>query len=154
MRNQRYLVIRETLEAHRKEAICPSCGDKFTALWLAVHEANNEPICDLCAWETAPRLANLLFLSNAFDEYAQHSAPAHILEALRQRGSDPKRLKRTLQESLDRLNGWDHNPLGELLRGQIKAALTSADVGTMKRAERLVMETERSHPHFYDEIPF
>ncbi len=154
MTNQGYFDIRETLENHRKEAICPSCGDKFTASWMAVHNVNNVPICDMCAWETAPRLANLLFLSNAFDEYAQGGAPAHILEALRQRESDPKRLKRKLQEAHARLDGWDHNSLGELLKGQIKAALASADVETMRKAERLVLETERTHPHFYTEIPF
>ena len=154
MTNQGHFDIRETLENHRKEAICPSCGDKFTARCLAVHNVNNEPFCDLCAWETAPRLANLLFLSNAFAEYAQGGAPADVLAALRQRESDPKRLKRNLQEAHDRLNGWNHNSLGELLKRQIKAALTSADVETMRKAQQLVLETEHTHPHFYDEIPF
>ena len=159
MRNQGYFDIRETLENHRKEAICPSCGDKFTALWLAVHNVNNEPICDLCAWETASRLANLLFLSNAFDEYSQHSAPAHILEALRQRKSDPKRLKKELQEALDSLDNYGHgapvtSPLKKLVMGQVKAALKSKNIETMKEARGLVEEIRSPMPNLDDEIPF
>ena len=154
MTNQRPFDIRETLETHRKEAICPSCGDKFTVLWLAVHNVNNEPICDLCAWETAPRLANLLFLSNAFDEYAQHSAPAHILEALRQRESDPKRLKRKLKEAHESLHDNGRGPLAELVAGQIKTALDSGKVETMRQAELLLSETRIQVPNLDDEIPF
>ncbi len=154
MTNQGHFDIRETLGNHRKEAICPSCGDKFTASWLAVHNVNNEPICDLCAWETAPQLANLLFLSNAFDAYAQGGAPADVLEALRQRESDPKRLKRELKETHKSLQNNGLGPLAELVAGQVKAALDSGNVETMIKATALVKETRTRVPSLDDEIPF
>ena len=136
---------------------CPACGDSFTTNYLAVHDSGGLPICELCAWEKDAALAALLFLSDTACAYHMAEPPPHIVDGLEQRQGDPERLKRKLQEAHARLGGWDHNSLGEVLKGQIKAALDSGKVETMRKAQQLVLETERTHPHFYDEydeIPF
>ena len=126
------------------------CGLEFLIRYLNIFEGDNKPICDLCAWEEAPALANLLLLVGAVEEYDRTEPPARVCEALKQRKNDPARLKKELQDALDSLDNNGHgapktspiwtSPLAKLVAGQITAALDSENVETMQQAIRLYKE--------------
>ncbi len=133
---------------------CPVCGDSFTGNYLAVHDNCGQPICDLCAWEKAMTLAGLLYLSDVAGGYCQAEPPPHIVDGLEQRRADPERLKRKLKEDYKSLHDNGCSSLAELVAGQVKAALDSGTVETMRKAKALVEETRNYVPSLDDEIPF
>ncbi len=104
MTDQYYFSIRQSRDYHNK-ATCPICGLEFRVRYLDIYEVNNQPICDLCAWEKAPALANLLRLVDAVEGYERGGLPDHVSEALKQRENDPARLKKELRNVLDSLDG-------------------------------------------------
>ena len=129
---------------------CPACEDSFTTSYLAVHQDNgpfnNEPICELCAWEKASSLAALLYLADVAGAYGHAEPPPHIVDGLEQRRADPERLKRRLKEDHKSLHDNGCSPLAELVAGQVKAALDSGTVETMRKAKALVEETRNYVP--------
>ena len=139
MTDQRCFAIRQHPDYHHKAA-CPICGLEFSVRYLDIYQADNQPICDLCAWEKAPDLAGLLHLAEAIEEYERGGLPGHVGEALTQRQNDPARLKKELQGVLDSLDehGCDYpSPLVRLVVEQITAALDGEDVEAMQQAIRL-----------------
>ena len=139
MTEQYYFSIRQSRNYNHK-ATCPTCGLEFRVRYLDIYEVNNHLICDLCAWEKAPALANLLRLVDAVEGYERGGLPDHVSEALRQRENDPTRLKKELRNVLDSLD--DHgcenpSPLAKLVAEQITAALDGEDVEAMQQAIRL-----------------
>ena len=88
--------------------------------------------------------------------------PDDVFRALEKRKSDPKRLKKELQEAHDFLDNHGHassvtSPLAVLLAGQIKDALKSKNVETMQQAKRLFEDSRYSRSSISqldDEIPF
>ncbi len=137
---------------------CPACGDSFTTSYLAVHQDNgpfnNEPICELCAWEKASSLAALLYLADVAGAYGHAEPPPHIVDGLEQRREDPERIERQLKEAQESLQHNRTGPLAELVAGQIKTALDSKKVELMKQAQRLLSETRIHVGDLDDEIPF
>ena len=155
MTNRDDFYIRHTRSIHiGTENKCPICRDSFTAKHLAVHDNCGQPICELCAWEQAMTLAGLLYLSDVAGGYYQAEPPPHIVDGLDQRRADPERLKRELKEAHKSLHDNGRGPLAELVAGQVKAALDSGTVETMRKAEALVDETRSRVPNLDDEIPF
>ena len=125
---------------------CPVCGSEFTTGELAVYDGNNLPLCAVCAWDKAPILANLLSLDESFRRYYDGAPPADVSNALKQRESDPERLRKELHAVLGRHNG---SVLSELVNHEIEAALRGEDIGTMQNALRAYHELGPQ-----DEIPF
>ena len=136
------------------EIKCQICEDSFTTKYLAVCDKAGLPICELCAWEKAPILAGLLYLSHVADANYQGEPPPHIVDGLEQRRGDPERLKRKLKEAHKSLHDNGCGPLAELVAEQVKAALDSGKVETMIKAKALVDETRSRVPNLDDEIPF
>ncbi len=146
MTDQHDFAIRQHPDYH-KNAECPMCRVKFMVHYLDIFQANDQPICELCAWEKAPALANLIHLAEVAGGYESGKLPTHIGEALKERQNDPVRLKKELQDALDSLDNHGHgapktspiwtSPLAKLVAEQITAALDSEDVDTMKQAIRL-----------------
>lgn len=158
MTSQEYFDIRKT-RSTGDAAECPVCGDSFTLPYLAVFDGNNEPLCYMCAWDKAPEFAGLLKLRTAAHDYAMDVTPPDVVRAVEKRKSDPKRLKRELQEGVDFLDNHGHasnviSPLAVLLAGKIKDALKSKNVETMKEAKRLFEDSRFGMPNLDDEIPF
>ena len=120
---------------------CSVCGDKFTARELAVYGGNNLPLCIVCAWDETPILAGLLSLVDAFHRYYDRAPPHEVYEALKQRESDPKRLKQEIQKDYDSIG--PNGPLEEFLKKQLRAALDGKDVETLKSAKRLFAVAKR-----------
>ncbi len=158
MTSQEYFDIRKTRSAG-DAAECLVCGDRFTLPYLAVFNGNNEPLCYMCAWDKAPEFAGLLKLRTAAHDYATDVTPPDVVRAVEKRKSDPKRLKRELQEAHDFLDNHGHasnviSPLAVLLAGKIKDAIKSKNVETMKEAKRLFEDSRFGMPNLDDEIPF
>ena len=159
MTNERHFDIRACAGHARQERACPLCGDTFFPLWIAIHMDNDEPICDLCGWERAANLANLLCLADAAHSYAQMGVPDHVFQALQKRRSDPKRLEKELREAhellTERFNQNQQSSLAKLVGDQIAAALKSKDVEKMKAAKVMYDESLAGfRPDLDDEIPF
>ncbi len=134
---------------------CPICGDMFTNHWLAVCGPDNVPVCELCAWEHATHLAGLAALSHAANVYYHDEYPPDVWERMEKRRNDPKRLKKELQKDHDSIG--PNGPLGEFLKGQLKAALDGKDVEKLKSAKRLFAVAKRGISTVTDldgEIPF
>ncbi len=136
---------------------CPVCGDQCYPNDYVVFDGNHLPLCNLCAWDKAPGLASLLSLAAACHQYHQGEPPAAVWEDLKQRESDPKRLKKELQKDYDSIG--PNGPLGEFLKKELKAALNGKDVEKLKRAKLLFEETKRgisTNPYsdLDAEIPF
>ncbi len=136
------------------EASCPACGDKFMTRYLAVHDNYSQPICELCAWEKNASLAALLYLALVADACGTAEPPPHVVDGLDQRREDPERIERQLKEDHKSLQNNGAGPLAELVAGQIKAALDSGKVETMKQAQRLLSEARIHVRDLDDEIPF
>ena len=136
------------------EAGCPACGDKFTTEYLAVHDNYGQPICELCAWEKNASLAALIYLAVAAEACGNAEPPPHIVDGLEQRRGDPERIERQLKEAHKSLQDNGTGPLAELVAGQIKAALNSKKVETMKQAQRLLSESRIRVGDLDNEIPF
>ena len=153
MTNQDHFYIRRVQDVGTENK-CPICKDSFTTKHLAVHDNCGQPICDLCAWEKAMTLASLLYLCDVAGAFYHGEYPPHIADGIEQRRNDPKRLKRELQEAHKSLQNNRTGPLAELVAGQVKAALDSRKVETMKQAQRLLSETQMQVGDLDDEIPF
>ena len=158
MMTQEYFYIRDT-RSLGVDPECPVCGDRLSLTNLAVLNGNNEPLCYMCAWDKAPGFAGLLKLRTAAHDYAMDVTPPDVVSAVEKRKSDPKRLKRELQEGVDFLDNYGHasnvnSPLAVLVAGQIKAALKSKNVETMKEAKRLLEDSRFGKRDLDDEIPF
>ena len=160
MTDQHHFAIRQHPDYHHK-ATCPICRLEFRVRYLDIYEVNNQPICNPCAWEKTPALANLLKLVEAVEGYERGGVPDHVSEVLTQRQNDPARLKKELQNALDSLDNHGHgapettpirtSPLAKLVAEQITAALDSEDVDTMKQAIRL---HEECPDKLTSDIPF
>ncbi len=159
MTNERRFDIR-VCEGHaRQELACPLCGDRFLPLWIAIHTDNNEPICDLCGWERASNLANLMALADAVSSYAQMGMPDDVFQALQKRRSDPKRLKKELQEAhkslTERVGQNQQSSLAKLVGDQIATAIKSKNAEKMGAAKVIYDESLTGlTPSLDDEIPF
>lgn len=136
------------------ETKCPACGDSFTTGYLAVHDNYGQPICELCAWEKDGSLASLIYLSDVAGAFSHAEPPPHIVEGIEKRREDPERIERQLKEAHKSLQNNGTGQLAELVAGQIKAALDSKKVETMKQAQRLLSETRIRVGDLDDEIPF
>ena len=134
---------------------CPLCGDDFEMNGMDIYDGNDVPICKLCGWENATALADLLSLSHAVFQHYNGTAPPDVCKALEKRRSDPKRLKRELQNDYDSIG--TNGPLGEFLKEQLKAALDGKNVEKLKAAKLLFEKTKRgisTVTDLDDEIPF
>ena len=139
----------------RHKVECPICGDSFTTSGVDVCGPDNVPVCDLCAWEHATSLAGLVMLFDATAAFYHGECPPHVWERIKKRRNDPKRLKKELQKDHDSIGS--NGPLGEFLKGQLKAALDGKDVEKLKAAKLLFEETKRgisTVTDLDDEIPF
>ena len=141
------------LPAPHSPATCPICGLEFSQPYLGVYQDDDRPICDLCAWEKAPGLANLLLLDEAAEGYTSRRLPAQVREALTQRQNDPARLKNELQGVLESLDLGGMSLLKKLVAEQITAALKCEDVKTMQQAKRLHEECGKQLA-IQDDLPF
>ena len=153
MTNQEHYCIRVVKDRYC-EAGCPACGDKFTTEYLAVHDNYGQPICNLCAWEKVSFLAGLLYLAGVAEACGNAEPPPHVVDGLEQRRCDPERIERQLKEAHKSLQNNGAGPLAELVAGQIKTALDSRKVETMKQAQRLLSEARIHVRDLDDEIPF
>ena len=153
MTDQNHFCIRRVQDGGAENK-CPICKDSFTTKHLAVYDNYGQPICELCAWENAMTLAGLIYLCDTASTFYRGEYPSHIADGIEQRRNDPKRLKRELQEAHKSLQDNQTGPLAELVAGQIKAALDSRKVETMKQAQRLLSETQIQVGNLDDEIPF
>ena len=150
------------VQNHNTEYACPLCGDSFTAFYVAVHQETSyfthEPICALCAWETARCLASILHIAEAAEAFGHAETPSFIVDGLERRRNDPERFKRELQKAHDSI--LSGSPLGKFLKKRLKAALDSKDVSKWKEAMLLLEEAESGvattagHGSLDDEIPF
>ena len=145
MTTQEHFYVRDT-RSLGVDPECPVCGDRLSLTNFAVFDGNNEPLCDLCAWERAPELASLVNLNAAAHYHNMGGVPDDVFRAMEKRRADTKRIKRKLQDALARPDGWEHNSLREVLKGQIKAALDSGKVETMRRAHQLVFGNRTQPP--------
>ncbi len=159
MTNPYNFCIRESGQ-HQPDGKCRACGEDVERASYYVEEYN-EPLCRLCGWEKAPKLSNLLHVGNAACQIYAGRPPPNILQELEKRADDPKRLKKELQEALEFLDNHGHgdpvtSPLTKFVMGQVKAALKSKNIETMKEARGLVEETRRGVPmlDLDDELPF
>ena len=59
MTDQHDFAIRQHPDYH-KNAECPMCRVKFMVHYLDIFQANDQPICELCAWEKAAARAGAL----------------------------------------------------------------------------------------------
>jgi len=160
MTNPDHFSIRERSLYDPDELRCPVCDEDVGRASYYVN-AYNEPLCRLCGWEKAPNLSNLLHLGNAACQFHDGGPPPNIRQELEKRADDPKRLKKELQEALEFLDNHGHgdpvtSPLTKFVMGQVKAALKSKNIETMKEARGLVEETRRGVPmlDLDDELPF
>ena len=134
---------------------CPLCGDDFEMNGVDIYDGNDVPICTPCGWEKVPELASLLSLSVAAHYHSRGGMPDGVFYVLEKRQSDPKRLKKELQKDYDSIG--PNGPLGEFLKGQLKAALDGKDVEKLKSAKRLFAVAKRGISTVTDldaEIPF
>ena len=141
----------------RSKVVCPICGDSFTTSGVDVCDPNNEPICDLCAWEHVTSLAGLVSLFDAAAAFYHGDYPPHIWDRIEKRRNDPKRLKKELQKDYDSISS--NGPLGEFLKDELQVALDGKDVKKLKAAKLLFEETKRgittsSYADLDAEIPF
>ncbi len=139
--------IRERSRHHNDERKCPVCNEDVERASYYV-EVYNEPLCRLCGWERAPNLSNFLRLGNAACQFHDGGPPPNIRQELEKRADDPERLKKELQEALEFLDNHGHgdpvtSPITKFVMGQVKAALKSKNIETMKEARGLVEESRR-----------
>ncbi len=161
MTNPDNFCIRERSRHHPDELKCRVCDEDVGRASYYVYDDYNEPLCRLCGWEKAPNLSNLLHLGNAAFQFHDGGPPPNIRQELEKRADDSKRLKKELQETLEFLDNHGHgapetSPLTKFVMGQVKAALKSKNIETMKEARGLVEETRRGVPmlDLDDELPF
>ena len=161
MTNYDNFCIRERSQHHPDELKCRACGEDVGRASYYVYDDYNAPLCRLCCWEKAPNLSNLLHLGNAACQFHDRGPPPNIRQELEKRADDSKRLKKELQETLEFLDNHGHgapetSPLTKFVMGQVKAALKSKNIETMKEARGLVEETRRGVPmlDLDDKLPF
>ncbi len=161
MTNHDNFCIRERSLRHPDDLKCRVCGDDVGLASYYVSDDYNAPLCRLCCWEKAPNLSSLLRLGNAACQFHDGGLPPNIRQELEKRADDPKRLKKELQEAHDSLDNYGHgapatSPLRKLVAGQVKAALKSNNIETMKEAKRLFEESRFGLPvtDLDDAIPF
>ncbi len=147
-----YFTICEAPEAGH-DAECPICGEGFMIPYFKVRNARNQSICNLCAWEKAPALADLLYLSETVEVHGQGYIPTQISEALERRKNDPERLKKELRDAIKILGMPDNSvpditlpksPLAQLVAEQIDRAIEVGTVESMQHAKRLFEESKLS----------
>ncbi len=137
------------------ERECSICGDDLSPADYRVVGGNDAPLCDLCAWDKASGLANLLALNDELERFYRGIPPAAVQEAIKQRGSDPKRLQKELEEARDVLGRRNGSILAELVTHEIEAALKMDDVPTRQNALKAFREMDISpYANLDAEIPF
>ena len=134
---------------------CSVCGDDLSPADYRVFSGNGAPLCDLCAWNKASGLANILSVSDDLNRYYQGEPPATVQEAIEKRRNDPERLHKELEQARDVLGRRNGSILAELVTHEIEAALKRDDVDIKRNALKAFREMDiNQHSDLDDEIPF
>ena len=142
MTNQEYFYIRDT-RSLGTDPECPVCGDRLSLTNIAVFDGNNEPLCDVCAWDKAPEFASLVNLNAAAHYHSVGGMPDDVFH-----GGLRADIERRVASHLAR-NVKAYEP--RLKDVRVRAGQAAADeygAWTFELVGRLVTAPNRPRVHF------